>query len=131
MTRGIWTSALVATFAAGVAPAEVPAQYSQTYTACMDKASSTTSMVGCIGVEHKAQDTKLNKAYKTLMNTLSSERQGELRSAQRAWIAYRDANCQFYFDPEGGTMARLQANQCVLSMTAQRAAELDRFGKLE
>jgi len=97
----------------------------------MNKVVSTTDVVECIGVEHKAQDRNLNAAYKALMGSLSSERQKQLRTAQRAWITYRDANCDFYFDPDGGTIARLQANECVLSMTAQRAAELQAFGKLE
>jgi len=112
-------------------PSQEPSLYGPTYTACMDKASSTTSMVECIGAEHEAQDAKLNAAYKTLMGTLSADRRKQLRTAQRAWIAYRDANCEFYFDPEGGSIARLQANDCMLSMTARRAVELDRFGKLE
>lgn len=134
MNRSTLASAIFALIPVGVANADVPSEpslYSQGYNTCLDKASSTTSMVECIGMEHDAQDAKLNTAYKTLMDSLSPDRRKQLRGAQRAWIAYRDANCEFYFDPDGGTIARLQANQCMLNMTAQRAAELERFGKLE
>ena len=44
--------------------------------------------------------------------------------AQRLWLQYRDANCQFYADPDGGTAAGVAAADCVLQMTAGRAREL-------
>ena len=48
-----------------------------------------------------------------------------LLAAQRAWITYRDANCSFYFDPDGGTIARVNSNSCFMSATATRAKELE------
>ena len=33
----------------------------------------------------------------------------QLLEAQRAWIKFRDTNCDFYYDPDGGTMARVRA----------------------
>jgi uncharacterized protein YecT (DUF1311 family) len=47
-----------------------------------------------------------------------------LVEAQRAWIKFRDANCGFYADPEGGSAARVTANECFLNATADRAKEL-------
>lgn len=47
-----------------------------------------------------------------------------LRDVQRKWMAYRDANCQFYADPDGGILARVAANACLLRMTAERVEEL-------
>lgn len=134
MNRSILVLGIFALMWVGATNAETPSepsQYSQAYNICMDEVSATTSMVECISAEHEVQDAKLNAAYKTLMGTLSTDRKKQLRTAQLAWIAYRDANCEFYFDPDGGTIARLQANDCMLSMTAQRAAELDGFVKLE
>lgn len=134
MKQPLLIPGFLALIAAGTVNADVHSKspyYSPAYTACMDKASSTADMVECIGTEHDAQDAKLNRVYKTLMTSLSADRKKALRGAQRAWMAYRDANCQFYFDPDGGTMAALEANLCVLNMTTQRAAELDLFGKRE
>ncbi len=101
---------------------------SKQYQVCMDKSGGVTAgMIDCIGAELQRQDAKLNTAYKSLMSSVSAARQTQLRDAQRAWIKYRDANCAFYFDPDGGTLARVQANDCMLTSTAARAAELERL----
>lgn len=98
------------------------------YATCMDKTGSTTEgMIGCIGAELKRQDTRLNTAYKAVMADLSPARKTQLQEAQRAWIKFRDANCAFYFDPEGGSLARVSANDCMMSSTAARARELEGF----
>jgi uncharacterized protein YecT (DUF1311 family) len=44
---------------------------------------------------------------------------------QRAWLKFRDANCAFYDDPDGGTLARVLSNECMMTQTAQRAQELE------
>jgi hypothetical protein len=51
---------------------------------------------------------------------------GEL-PLERAWIRYRDANCGFYADPEGGSAASMAANECILNATADRAKELQQL----
>lgn len=115
-------------------PAAVGAEdslYGKEYATCMDRATSTASMVECIEKEHESQDARLNQAYKKLLDGLSNERQKELRDVQRLWISYRDANCKFVYDPDGGTISRLEANMCVLSMTAQRASELEQYGQTD
>lgn len=100
------------------------------YTACTDKTSDTTvGMIDCITAETKRQDAQLNKAYKALMADLSPSRKTQLQEAQRAWIKYRDANCSFYYDPDGGTLSRVNASDCVMSATAERARELESLGQ--
>ena len=102
---------------------------SKQYSACMDRfSSSTNDMVRCMTEETKRQDTRLNEAYKAAMALQSPERKKQLQAAQRLWIQFRDANCGFYNDPDGGTLARLAANDCVMTSTAQRAQELQGFG---
>jgi uncharacterized protein YecT (DUF1311 family) len=54
-------------------------------------------------------------------------RKTQLLEAQRAWIKFRDVNCSFYLDPDGGTLARVSANDCVMTTTASRAVELEQF----
>ena len=61
------------------------------------------------------------------MAQLSPARKKQLQDAQRAWIKYRDANCNFYADPDGGTMATVNANDCFMSATEARAKELEGF----
>jgi uncharacterized protein YecT (DUF1311 family) len=95
---------------------------------CMDKADGVTqNMVECIDAEIKRQDARLNKAYKALVADLNPERKKQLLAAQRAWLKFRDTNCAFYFDPEGGTIARVKAVDCLMTMTASRATELENF----
>ena len=99
---------------------------SKQFSSCMDKAGGVTmDMLECIDAETKLQDGRLNKAYRAAMSPLSADRKKQLQQAQRAWITYRDANCGFYADPEGGSMARIIANDCFMSATATRAKELE------
>lgn len=101
---------------------------SKQYAACMDKSGGTTmDMIECITGETQRQDARLNKAYKTVMAELAPARKKQLLEAQRAWIKFRDTNCSFYDDPDGGTMARVSANGCMLTTTAERARELESF----
>ncbi|MFC7368854.1 lysozyme inhibitor LprI family protein [Vreelandella zhaodongensis] len=90
----------------------------------MQQAYSTLDMVTCISNEYERQDQRLNENYQQLRSQLSSERRDQLLTAQRAWITYKEANCDFYADPEGGTLARINANSCLLNETTKRADEL-------
>ena len=47
-----------------------------------------------------------------------------LRAAQRAWIEYRDTSCRWYASG-AGSIARLESVECMRSLTAARALELD------
>ena len=103
---------------------------SKQFSACMDKSGGVTAdMLDCIGAETKRQDSRLNKAYKEAVSQLSPARKKQLQDAQRAWIKYRDANCNFYADPEGGTMATVSSYDCFMSATASRAKELEGLKK--
>jgi len=111
---------LVASGARGGEP-----QFSPTLDKCLEKAGGvTTAMVDCIGTETKVQDKRRNDAYKAATAKLTPARQKELQAVQRLWLQFRDANCKFAYDPDGGTMAHVESTGCVMSMTAERAQEL-------
>jgi uncharacterized protein YecT (DUF1311 family) len=102
------------------------AEKSKDYLACMDKAGGVTSeMLDCIGAEMKRQDAQLNENYKTLMSKVTKKRKGELQEAQRAWIKFRELNCNFYADE--GSIAQVAVNDCFLDATTDRAKELKRL----
>ncbi len=104
--------------------------YSDRYSACQDKSGGVTvEMLDCMAAELKTQDAKLNQAYRKLGTGLTAARKQQLVAAQRLWMQYRDANCGFYADPDGGSLARLAANECVLRETAERAAELEALAR--
>ena len=56
--------------------------------------------------------------------------QATLLAMQRAWIAYRDTTCAFYWDKIQGTMAQPLASACEARETARRAVLLDFFSRL-
>jgi uncharacterized protein YecT (DUF1311 family) len=100
-------------------------ELSQEYSACLEKANGITAeMINCMLAETRRQDARLNENYKKLLSKSATERKNALIEAQRAWIRFRDANCGFYADPEGGSAARMAANECILNATADRAKEL-------
>ena len=103
------------------------ALYTKNYSTCVDKSGGVTlAMLDCIAAELKTQDARLNGAYKKLGTQLTPARKKQLQAAQRLWIQYRDANCAFYSDPDGGgTAAAVSASDCVLQTTATRAKELE------
>ncbi len=100
--------------------------------------ASTIGIDTCLGRETAAWDTLLNESYKvavasakTTDERLASDGIYEpgvaaaLVKAQRAWIAYRDAECDRRYELfKEGTIRTNIASDCVLELTAQRAIEL-------
>jgi uncharacterized protein YecT (DUF1311 family) len=87
----------------------------------------TFQMVECLKAKTVQWDKRLNVAYqKALQDAVPAQRE-PLRTAQRVWIQYRDANCLYYGMGEG-TIARLDAGECMRSMTEARAKELEGLG---
>lgn len=83
----------------------------------------------------QAADGDLNYAYKmardvarTMDASLPDEWKGAevaLRDAQRAWITFRDKNCELAgFAAQGGSMEPLLVNTCMEDMTRKRTEEL-------
>ena len=84
-------------------------------------------MVECLKAKTAQWDKRLNVAYqKALQDAVPAQRE-PLRTAQRVWIQYRDANCLYYGMGEG-TIARLDSGECMRSMTEARTKELEGLG---
>lgn len=96
------------------------ADLTKRYSDCMEKSGGVTvNMNDCINEETQNQDARLNKAYKELIALLSTGRRKEVQEAQRAWLKFRELNCNFYAEPNGGTLERVNANSCFMSTTAK------------
>jgi uncharacterized protein YecT (DUF1311 family) len=108
-----------------LAASNAAAQNPQSPDPCADP-QSTVEMRDCAGKEYKQADAELNAVYKELMATLSDkEHQASLRSAQQAWLKYRDANCEFdAFENRGGTIYPVVYTSCLTAMTRARTKEL-------
>ena len=85
---------------------------------------STPEMVDCLNAKTAFWDKRMNHAYQETLKNLEAKQREQLRVAQRLWIQYRDANCLYYGLGEG-TIARIEAGECMRSMTEARAKELE------
>lgn len=89
---------------------------------------STPEIVDCVNAKTAQWDKRMNAAYQKALKADEPRRQEQLRTAQRLWIQFRDANC-LYFDMGEGTIARIDAAECMRNMTEARARELEDFGQ--
>lgn len=97
-------------------------------TVCGQKAT-TIDIAQCLMARVPKWDARLNQAYKTAMATSENDaRKTALLKAERAWVTYRDENCGWYGSREG-TIRQIAAAQCILSMTRDRAIELENANK--
>jgi len=110
---------------AAFAPGSTAASDRQ-FTSCMHRAGGITlEMLNCIGQAQERAEARLATTLSKAIGSLSPSRHDSLGDAQRAWLAYRRAHCDFLADPEGGTSASLVSADCWLSLTQERVAFLD------
>lgn len=87
-----------------------------------------TDMTLCAQADFDAADEKLNELYARVRVRLAGEetKLAALRDAQRAWVAYRDADCAFQSSGvEGGSAQPMVEAQCRTERTTQRNADLE------
>jgi uncharacterized protein YecT (DUF1311 family) len=88
---------------------------------------NTFEMVECLKAKTAQWDNRMTIAYQQAMKDAVPQQREQLRAAQRLWIQYRDANCLYYGMGEG-TIARIDAGECMRNMTQARARELEEIG---
>ena len=83
----------------------------------------------CANQDYKAADARLNTAYRALMRKLAGDSvaQHKLKVAQRAWIGFRDSQCDFEgHSAEGGSMQPMLISGCMARLTKQRTKDLEK-----
>jgi uncharacterized protein YecT (DUF1311 family) len=132
----IWTLLISAAFLT-VAPVAAQAQalgqngvtFSPAYELCLNNPanSNTYGILRCGDAEIAVQDARLNNAYKADMAELADGpvAKAALLKAQRAWVAFRDADCATVRVLSGGTIAPIYVQNCYLEHTARRAQALE------
>jgi uncharacterized protein YecT (DUF1311 family) len=107
------------------------AQQSSADTACL--ALPAPAQAGCLEKFAKAADARLNEVYRQAMGVIETSDggaaaawKGELKKAQQAWIAFRDADCGALIGYEWGhgTGMGSATESCLLQKTEQRTREL-------
>ena len=117
----VWS---ILAFAAGVLIAVAPARAGDQGDPDKGCDGGTYEMVECLKAQTAQWDKRLNIAYQEALKNAEPKQREQLRVAQRLWIQYRDANC-LYYDFGQGTIARIDAGECMRSMTEARARELE------
>nr|WP_234881797.1 lysozyme inhibitor LprI family protein [Agrobacterium larrymoorei] len=89
----------------------------------------------CAGVDYDKADKELNAEYQKLRKLLADRDKDAdentkgaveaLVAAQRAWVAFRDANCKLSgFQARGGSMEPMIVASCLADMTREQTEEL-------
>lgn len=82
----------------------------------------------CVGIAYKKTDAKLNAVYGQIIARLkdNAATKAKLVAAQKAWIAFRDAECKFLSSSvEGGSIYPMVVTQCLDTLEQKRIAELE------
>jgi uncharacterized protein YecT (DUF1311 family) len=76
-------------------------------------------------IEWKKSDAELNRVYQESLKKLNPEQSALLKKAQRAWLTYRDAQCEADYKMfAGGSAAPLALTQCRVTLTQERTETL-------
>jgi uncharacterized protein YecT (DUF1311 family) len=109
--------------------------------ACMDTpdGSTTVGMGFCLGAERDWWGVRLNGAYQSLLaiedaaaaelkelGSAAPSPAAALRAMERAWIAWRDAACEYEVSTwGGGTGGGPAGADCMMRLTARQALALE------
>jgi uncharacterized protein YecT (DUF1311 family) len=104
---------------------------------CGDKPSQTAMTMCQADVSDRA-DAEMNRVWKQVYAQMQRSDRDEpstarsdlgfapaLLASQRAWLTYRDAECQIEsYEWKGGSMQPFTYNQCMTSLTQERTRQL-------
>lgn len=106
-----------------------PAAADAAYDKCVAASGGVMPAIKACGAQQaQSNDGRLNQAYARALHSAGARNQAALRAAERAWIAFRDAECGFRYSSEGGGQdASLVASQCRMELTSDRVRQLDAY----
>jgi uncharacterized protein YecT (DUF1311 family) len=90
-------------------------------------ASTQKELNDCAADQFRRSDEELNRVYKRIFGRLESAHRAKLLDAQRAWLRYRDLNCEAERDFRGGSLGPTLQAFCLKSETESRTKELVRI----
>lgn len=91
-----------------------------------DRGDDSQQMMNiCAGEDYQEADARLNKAYQDLISADDADGKRLLQVAQRAWIAFRDAECAHSTAASaGGSIHPMEVSQCLARLTNDRIEQL-------
>ena len=91
-----------------------------------DNANTQADINKCMTTELSAEDNKLNRSYSDLQRLLNTSEKKQLKTAQLAWIDFRDKACKFSARSfSGGSAYSMALNGCLTTYTHQRRVQLN------
>jgi uncharacterized protein YecT (DUF1311 family) len=99
-----------------------------------DNATDQATMNQCAAQQNAAADKELNALYQQITTRLKAEpeRKKLLVGAQRAWVAFRDAECKFSASGvEGGSVYPLIYSSCTTDLTKARVQTFRNYLKCQ
>jgi len=99
-----------------------------------DNASDQATMNQCAAQQNVAADKELNALYQQITSRLKSnpDSKKQLVSAQRAWVAFRDAECKFSASGvTAGSVYPLIYSNCTTELTKARVATFKTYLKCQ
>jgi uncharacterized protein YecT (DUF1311 family) len=99
-----------------------------------DNTMDQQTMSACAHQSFKKADEELNAVYKKLQSRKMDDAQAGklLIAAERAWVAFRDAECEFdAADNIGGSIYPMIHSGCLERLTKARTEQLDRYLRCE
>jgi uncharacterized protein YecT (DUF1311 family) len=97
---------------------------------CMDTATSQGQMNDCAHTAYRTADKTLNEVYRSASARVSGDAAAKkkLVAAQRAWIVFRDAECDFVASGTGeGSAGPMVKLGCLEDLTRSRAATVQKY----
>ncbi|QRZ16191.1 DUF1311 domain-containing protein (plasmid) [Paracoccus methylovorus] len=97
---------------------------------CMDTAKDQIQMTQCAAADLQSSDATLNKLFQQIRQRLADDPKalGLFRDTQRAWIAFRDAECSFAAaTSKGGSIWPMVHDICLNNLTKQRIAAFEQY----
>jgi uncharacterized protein YecT (DUF1311 family) len=94
---------------------------------CTAKDESTAGQLSCLGEAFGKWDAELNRVYKALTTKLPETGRASLKTAQLAWLEFRDEELKLldaFYDPLDGSMYRLMKAADRVDLIRKRALEL-------
>ncbi|WP_417702444.1 lysozyme inhibitor LprI family protein [Pseudomonas sp.] len=109
----------------GLLPLAAWADYDQQYQACLDASAmiNNTSVAGCAEGVSETVKKEMNRVYQQLFLKLQEgapQDAEQLETAQKAWLVYRNGQC----DLQGKHVGSPMYYTCPMQMNIQRVEEL-------
>lgn len=110
-------------------PVPVPAAATDSDDICPDLDQAITAdQIDCLDRKFAKADGELNKAYKSLMASLSDSQKAVLKQEQIKWIKEKESKCdEAGKEFEGGTLEIVSIKDCMVEMTEKRLSYLNSY----